>query len=292
MAAVTGPARGDPAPAHEPGVLLTIIVLTYNSARFVTSCLDSLRPLSSEDVEIIVVDGGSSDATIEAVRRTAPFARVVQARGTNIPEARNVGLRVACGQYVLFLDSDDRLLADGFAAMKTLLETSAPDFAYASYGTMDETGNPTGTAHPGNVRGWGPLFNNPYGMLATAARRDLLLRLGGFREDLVVCEDYDLWLRVSEVASGIEVDASVAERRIRTDSATQSDYAAMLASSVRVGLSAAKREGAPRVVRLAVVGQGIWRILSTFRLNYVLFPLPPGLPRRAWSRWRPQLAVA
>ncbi len=291
MADVTGPARGHPVAAHEPGVFLTIIVLTYNSARFVTSCLDSLRPLASGNVEVIVVDGGSSDATIDAVTRTAPFARVVEARGTNIPEARNVGLRVASGQYVLFVDSDDRLLADGFAAMRRLLETGAPDFAYASYGTMDEAGNRTGTAHPGNIRGWGPLFNNPYGMLATAARRDLLLRVGGFREDLAVCEDYDLWLRVSEVARGIEVDATVAERRVRTDSVTQSDYAAMLASSVRVGLSAATREGAPWIVRLAVVGQGIWRVLSTFRLNYVLFPLPPGLLRKASSRWRPQLAA-
>lgn len=105
---------------HEP--LLTIIVPAYNAARYLPACIESLRTQKLRepgDLEILVIDDGSTDATAGILRTEAAKDQrlhVLQQKHAGPGAARNLGLRTAKGRYVAFLDSDDALTTDEAAA--------------------------------------------------------------------------------------------------------------------------------------------------------------------------------
>jgi glycosyltransferase involved in cell wall biosynthesis len=89
--------------------LVSVVVLTFNSRRHIRRCLDALLAQSHQPVEVIVVDGGSTDDT-EAIVRTYEnrlLVRFIEAPGTNMGQARNVGIEHSRGQFIAFCDSDD-----------------------------------------------------------------------------------------------------------------------------------------------------------------------------------------
>lgn len=88
--------------------LVSCVIPTLDSEAFVAEALASVRDQTHRPIEIIVVDAGSSDSTVDIVRREAPNARIVVAEGTSPAAARNAGIGHARGSFVAFLDSDDR----------------------------------------------------------------------------------------------------------------------------------------------------------------------------------------
>jgi hypothetical protein len=86
---------------------VTVVVLTFNSARYIARCLDSLVSQTCPDFEAVVVDAGSTDATHQIVGRYDARFRWVDLPGSDMGAARNAGARHGSGQYVTFLDSDD-----------------------------------------------------------------------------------------------------------------------------------------------------------------------------------------
>lgn len=96
---------------HRP-VLLSVVILTWNSARSVGRALTSLvRDVKGIPAEVVVVDNGSVDNSVRVVQETVPAARIIQNRSNQgVARARNQGLSLAAGTYVLFLDSDTEIL--------------------------------------------------------------------------------------------------------------------------------------------------------------------------------------
>jgi len=93
---------------HDSEVLLSIVVPFYNSAHKSERLLSTLRQLSAQDVEVVLVDDGSNDATLQQFKNDASVAVLVLTQNNRGPGgARNTGLRSARGKYVLFVDSDD-----------------------------------------------------------------------------------------------------------------------------------------------------------------------------------------
>lgn len=94
---------------------LSIIIPAYNSEATIARCLDSLKSQLTDDVEVIVVDDGSSDATSEicdGYSSADPRFRIFHKENGGVSSARNVGLDYSNGSWITFLDSDDKL-ADG-----------------------------------------------------------------------------------------------------------------------------------------------------------------------------------
>lgn len=91
------------------GRLVSVIVPCYNQARFLGEALDSVLSQRYAPIETIVVDDGSSDRTSEVARRFTGV-RLLRQRNSGTAAARNLGWRASRGDYLLFLDSDDRLL--------------------------------------------------------------------------------------------------------------------------------------------------------------------------------------
>ena len=105
---------------------LSVAILGKNSKWIPKYSLRAVRSALQEvgrDVEVVYVDGGSTDGSKELVREVLPQARIIDAPGTNIPEARNIAVKETSGVYLVYWDSD--ILAPP-SALKALLQQDKP----------------------------------------------------------------------------------------------------------------------------------------------------------------------
>lgn len=124
------------------GIELSVIIPVYNGEKYISHCLGSILNQSLKDIEVIVVDDGSTDRTCDHVQQFASFSKNVrllrQQNNVGTGHARNIGIINAKGKYIAFLDADDWLDMDGYLAMTTALDTSGADIAicniYTEYG--------------------------------------------------------------------------------------------------------------------------------------------------------------
>lgn len=86
---------------------VSFVILTWNSVKNIESCFGSLPASVTCSFEVIVVDNGSRDGTVDAIKKNFPNVRLIQnSRNAGVACARNQGIRASCGQYVLILDDD------------------------------------------------------------------------------------------------------------------------------------------------------------------------------------------
>lgn len=114
---------------------VSVIIPVYNGAAFVEGCLQSITNQSFRDIEVIVVDDGSTDNTYQLCEAAASIderVRLIQQKNAGVSAARNAGLSAASGDYVTFVDADDYLVED---AVEVLVKAAlqGADFVIASY---------------------------------------------------------------------------------------------------------------------------------------------------------------
>ena len=113
------------------GVKLSVVVPVYNGEHYVSRCIDSLQNQSLKEIQIIVVDDGSTDQTAEVVRQymkhTTNVQLVQRSKNEGTGSARNLGIEHAMGEYIAFLDVDDWMDMNGYLEMTSALDTSASD---------------------------------------------------------------------------------------------------------------------------------------------------------------------
>jgi GT2 family glycosyltransferase len=122
-------------------VTVSVVIVTYNSERWIGACLDSLRQYSrGVDYEVVVVDNASSDATVSLIRDAYPWARVI-ARATNagLSGAINDGVAASGGRYAMVLNPDTRLRDDALTTLARFLE-APPDTGVVAPTLLDEDG--------------------------------------------------------------------------------------------------------------------------------------------------------
>jgi glycosyltransferase involved in cell wall biosynthesis len=186
-----------------PPPLVTAVVCTWNRAHLVGRALASIRAQTVTDLEILVVDDGSTDATSEVLGRlAAPRLRVLRhAQNAGIGRARSTALAHARGEWVAFLD-DDNEWTPRYLERQLALADAHPgaDVVYCRARRLDaRTGQETvlpaavwsGRIFERLVAGWLPLVS------ATLLRRARLAEVGGLDEELRAMEDEDLWLRLA-----------------------------------------------------------------------------------------------
>jgi glycosyltransferase involved in cell wall biosynthesis len=170
--------------------LLTIITVTKNCADSIERTLESVSAVKRPRIEYLVVDGVSTDATLEAVRARGQLVdRVISEPDDGIYQAMNKGVGLARGRYVLFINGDDTLVAEGFTAVMDLIVQGQAGIICATtlVGNQD---SPSETLVP---RPWLLPFFNSIPHPSTFVPRAILLR-SPFREDLRIASDYDFFL--------------------------------------------------------------------------------------------------
>jgi len=185
--------------------LISIIIPTYNRANDVQRAIDSALAQTHQPCEVIIVDDGSTDTTPDLLTQYGQRIRALRQYNQGRSAARNTGLKLARGEYVIFLDSDDALLPDMAGTQLTALQQH-PQMAFVHgqawmtdpYGQRLDPpilmGAPLDPAQPpfaSLVMGQSLLLNT------ALIRRAALESVGPFEEGLEVSEDWDLWLRLA-----------------------------------------------------------------------------------------------
>src|SRR5258706_320511 len=96
-------------PVHQSNTLVSVVIVCHNQARYLQEAIDSVIGQTVDGVEIVVVDDGSTDET-PSVAQSYSEVRYVYQENCGLASARNTGLRESSGEYIAFLDADDRLL--------------------------------------------------------------------------------------------------------------------------------------------------------------------------------------
>jgi glycosyltransferase involved in cell wall biosynthesis len=231
--------------------LVSVVIPCYNQAHFLSESIESVLSQSYQHFELVVVDDGSKDDTAEvASQYVSKDSRVHLIRQENrgLAGARNRGLTESRAEYVVFLDSDDRLLGEALEVGVREL-SSHPECAFVSgrCAFIAADGSPILRLAQGRVDG-DPhielLRAGPILVPAVMYRRTVFGVVGGFGESYRAAEDYDLYYRVaSRLPIGFH-DTPVAEVRRHEGSMTR-DFPLMLRSNLgalRTQRSYVKRE--------------------------------------------------
>ncbi len=221
-----------PSPATSPTV--SVVIPTYNRARFIGAAVASIRAQTYPCHEIVIVDDGSSDDTAAVVAALGDGIRYIRQDNAGPSAARNRGIQEARGDLVAFLDTDDRWLPD-----KLMLQVQAmqrdPAIALVCADMAIEDGDGRRMVDSNFAkRGMLPMFERLAGAAipdaprlllqinfvntsTVLAQRELLQSLGGFDRRLRYGEDLELWLRIA-ARHAIACVPSVQEIRVEHDS--------------------------------------------------------------------------
>jgi GT2 family glycosyltransferase len=187
---------------------VSVIIPCFNQARYLKRAVESVFAQTHTDIEVIVVNDGSTDETGTVAARflSHPAFRYIAQVNRGLAAARNAGLRVATGEYLSFLDADDYLHPEKVASQATVLDDNpAIGFVYCDIVSVDEAGEPlpeqysvaearaalVGNIFSNLVRGG---FFPPHTVLV---RRKALADVGEFDVGLGGHADYDLWMRLA-----------------------------------------------------------------------------------------------
>lgn len=180
---------------------LSVIIPAYNAEPFIADTIQSVLDQTYRDVEVIVVDDGSTDRTLEQLRQFGSQLRVHQQPNGGVAQARNTGVGLARGSWIAFLDADDRWLPHKLA--RQLAAGPAPMSYTDRYnvgvlGDLPEVQSECTPMRGGDL--FVPLLRNGNFITSSSVmiRRQLFEQLGGFCTLLNGTEDWDLWLRIAE----------------------------------------------------------------------------------------------
>jgi glycosyltransferase involved in cell wall biosynthesis len=183
---------------------ITVIVPTYNSEKYITRCLSSLLCQTLPIDEILVIDDGSTDNTIELVQKTfsnESHIRIISASHFGVSKARNIGINLAIGDLIGFLDSDDTWDEAKWEIHYKHLITHEDCVASFSNARIIPVASKSKNRNPIVPSTTENILLNHFVVEGSASsviiRRDLLLSIGGFDTNLNFGEDWDLWIRVS-----------------------------------------------------------------------------------------------
>lgn len=196
---------------------VSVIMPVYNVRHYVAEAVESVLGQTFPNFELLVVDDGGSDDSIDIVRTFKDARiRIISQANRGLAGARNTGIAHAKGEYIALLDSDDRWLRDKLALHVIHLDTN-PDvgLSYSGSRLIDASGCPLRQAQRpqlGEVRAQDILCRNPVGNGSAAVIRRSVLDLVAFAhreepertcwfdEDFRQSEDIELWMRLALLA--------------------------------------------------------------------------------------------
>jgi glycosyltransferase involved in cell wall biosynthesis len=214
--------------APEGPRMVSVVIPVYNRVTLLPRAVESVLHQRVPDtwaLELVIVDDDSSDGSGEyasALAARDPRVTAVRIRRSGFPGAvRNRGVEIASGEIVAFLDSDDLWLPGKVERQLPLHDLSAPEATRCRLSHTRERWNRDGRiVSQGSQRHRrdGDIFHDALwkciiGPSTVMVDREFFLKHGGFREDLEVAEDYELWLRLLCHTDVAYVDQECTEKR-------------------------------------------------------------------------------
>ncbi|WP_343616109.1 glycosyltransferase family A protein [Flavobacterium sp.] len=177
-------------------ITISVIIPCYNSEKTIKKCLESVLAQSTTVDEIIVVDDGSTDDSVNIIREL--FKKIesnvkvtlYEQRNSGPSAARNKGVYLSTSTHIAFLDSDDEWFLEHIFTIKTFL---SQNLCYKMIGTKYLS---IPIAFSGEVSLRKMIFKNHFFTPCIVIDKDLFLKNEGFSENMKYAEDYYLWLNI------------------------------------------------------------------------------------------------
>lgn len=180
---------------------ISVIIPTYNRAHLLPRALDSILNQTRVPEEVIVVDDGSNDDSAALIQSNYPEVMYIRQSNRGVSAARNRGIREASGEWLAFLDSDDEWLPEkNQRQMEALRNEPGMLFCHTDEIWIRNGVRVNPMKKHTKYGGW--IFQKclPLCCISPSSvviHRSLFTEVGIFDESLPVCEDYDLWLRIT-----------------------------------------------------------------------------------------------
>jgi glycosyltransferase involved in cell wall biosynthesis len=181
-----------------PDPLVSIVLPTYNGARYLPEAIRTCLDQTYRNIELVVVDDASTDGTPEVLASVGdPRLRVIRHEvNRKLPGALNTGFAAARGDYLTWTSDDNRYMPVAVERMLTYLQ-ARPDTAFVCAGYVFI--NPDGSRADRPPRAPGPIWLLPVRNVIGACflyRREVAEKIGPYNESCFLAEDYEYWLRV------------------------------------------------------------------------------------------------
>ncbi|BAA29476.1 glycosyltransferase [Pyrococcus horikoshii] len=260
---------------------ISVIIPTYNREELLRRAIESVLDQTFDDFEILVIDGAKSESTRELVRSFGDGRiRYIPQKGKGIANARNLGVSKARGEFIAFLDDDDRWRRDKLELQLELFKVLPQSYgvvytAFTYY--YLEKDKVLGIKHP---RASGDVYkhllkDNITGTSTIMVKRECFKKVGLFREDFVTCEDWDMWLRMAKVCYFGAIDEPLVDYSIHSGQFSFAKYLEGRYKMIEKHLDIKRN---PRVLsyHLLQIGvlklfsgdkRGVEDLLKAFRLN-------------------------
>lgn len=188
-----------------PAPTVSVIIPSYNRKTLISETVANLLAQTQPPDEIIVVDDGSTDNSVEVIRTFGNKVKLIQQPNQGPGAARNAGLQIASGEFIQFQDSDDLFSLNKIEAQVKLLERTGADIAFCPWvklkiegGSVSLENHVLQQAMPSEklslpcwwLRGWSTVFQS------LMFRRSFLSRVGFYRTDLMPSEDSEFFFRL------------------------------------------------------------------------------------------------
>lgn len=221
---------------------LTVVTPSLNQGAFIARTVESVLSQRGDfELEYLVMDGGSTDGTLEILRGYGDRLRVVSEPDRGQSDAINKGLRLATGEVLAWLNSDDLYAPGALQAVARALGPGRARWCFGACRIVDEDDREIrawlrrykawrGRRYSARALVGGNFVPQP----ATFFRRDLLEEAGPLDEDLHYAMDYDLWLRFARVAEPAFLPQVLASFRWHGAAKTASRYAVSAAECLRI----------------------------------------------------------
>jgi glycosyltransferase involved in cell wall biosynthesis len=223
-------------PATSVNPLVSVIIPCYNGEAYLEETITSALLQTHKNVEILVIDDGSTDAS-SAIAQKMPV-RYVRQENRGLTASRNRGIRESKGEFIVFLDADDRLKPDAVeTGLRILQEHPGCAMTVGDHLFISETG--------AYLAGSQKLFHADYHyeallqsnfveMISSALfRKSVIEKVGGFDTSLRVAEDYDLYLRIAKEHRVVCHKGVIAEYRLHRNNCSHNSEL-MLVTTVKV----------------------------------------------------------
>lgn len=211
---------------------ISVITPSFNQGQFIKETIDSILNSEYDNIEYIVMDGGSTDNTIEILKSYGDKIIWKSEKDKGQTDAINKGLKIATGNIICFLNSDDYYMSDTISyVMKYFAQNPDVYWLSGDYKIVDESGN--------EIQGFVKSYKNFLKKLplkptlkvvnyiiqpSTFWRREVFESVGEFDESLNYTMDYDYWLRIIDKYSLHLTDKQLCSFRIHSLSKGGFDY--------------------------------------------------------------------
>ncbi|EGW35873.1 glycosyltransferase [Desulfosporosinus sp. OT] len=180
---------------------VSLVIPTYNHAQYLPYALNSVINQSYANIEVLVIDDGSTDGTAKLVRPYSSIIDYVYKENGGTPSALNLGLSLATGKYICWLSADDMVIGEKVSKQVGLMESDPSlGFSYTSFMVIDAKGKKqydvNSAYFPDKQEMVTKLMEGCFiNGSSVMMRNSALKQIGNFDENLPQAHDYDLWFR-------------------------------------------------------------------------------------------------